>query len=96
MVQQGKIKLHHATVNQQKVIRIDLPLHIEAIANRAKALKDRKWDKERQFLYVPNKKEHLKDIFSKFKGLAWVDGKAFFDKTRQQFCQKTHPKAKSI
>lgn len=88
MVQQGKIKLYHAIVNQQKVIRIDLPVHIEAIAQRAKTLKGRKWDKEGQFLYVPNKKEQLKDIFSKFKGLAWVDVKAFFAKKEQPFTKK--------
>ena len=31
-------------------------------------------------MYVPNTKKHLRDIFSKFKGVAWVDGKAFFGK----------------
>ena len=80
MIQQGKISLHRATIGQDKVIRINMPLHVKEIANRAKMLKNRKWDKGDCFLYVPNSQDHLKDIFATFKGVAWIDTRAFFNK----------------
>jgi hypothetical protein len=87
MAHQGKIKLLHKKMDGQQFIRIDFPMHIEVFKSAVKHLKDRKWDKKGQFLYLPNTKEHLKDIFQKFKGIAWVDTTAFFAKK-----QKHQPK----
>jgi integrase/recombinase XerD len=80
MTHKGKVKILHAQVAGKKVIRIDLPMHVEEITSKAKTLDGRKWDKEHAFLFVPNTKMNLKQIFDTFKSVAWVDTKDFFKK----------------
>ena len=45
-----------------------------------KGLPEIKWSAKFNMAYVPNKKENIEIIFKTFKGIAWVDGKYFFDK----------------
>ena len=47
-----------------------------------KELNDVKWSSEFTMYYVPNNKANLNQIFSLFRGIAWVDSQYFFEKTR--------------
>jgi site-specific recombinase XerD len=80
-----KILLQHGYLNGRNIIKIGFDMGKKTIAEKAKALNDRKWHKEGGFLYVPNTREHLKNIFHTFKGTAWVEAGQFL---------KTGPKYK--
>ncbi|MGJ5643550.1 site-specific tyrosine recombinase/integron integrase [Formosa sp. S-31] len=47
-----------------------------------KELEDVKWSKEFTMFYIPNTRHNLNAIFKLFKGVAWIDTKYFFEKTR--------------
>jgi integrase/recombinase XerD len=59
----------------------------------AKTLKYKILDKNVPCLKIPNSPLHLKDVFSKFKGLAWIDSKALFNNRREKI-SRTHSKKK--
>jgi len=87
MTNQRKIILQHAQVQNRNVIQLQFDLKNPALTQKAKTLQDRKWNKEEAYLYVPNTKEHLKNIFSTFKGTAWVEARQFL-KTKPKFRRK--------
>ncbi|WMI64797.1 tyrosine-type recombinase/integrase [Aestuariibaculum sp. YM273] len=54
-----------------------------------KELEDVKWSKEFTMFYVRNTKANLDAIFKLFKGVAWIDTKYFFEKTRAKNLDET-------
>jgi len=88
------VRLQHVSVSGQNVIKVVFPLDAEPVKVAARQLLDRKWcEAAGGFLYVPNSPAHLKDIFRKFKGVAFVDGKQFFGGRAPK--QKQRPAAAS-
>lgn len=72
-----RIVLQHGHVNGKRIIKVSFDIKDPVLASCAKCLLDRKWDREGGFLYVPNTREHLKNIFNIFKGSAWVEAEQF-------------------
>ncbi|MCH4553552.1 site-specific tyrosine recombinase/integron integrase [Aestuariibaculum lutulentum] len=54
-----------------------------------KELEDVKWSKEFTMFYIRNTKANLDAIFKLFKGVAWIDTKYFFEKTRAKNLDET-------
>jgi len=76
-----RIVLAKEVISGQKVIKVSFDTGNPVLASCAKRLSGRKWYKEGGFLYVPNTKDNLKNIFSTFKGTAWVDAEQLFDRS---------------
>jgi site-specific recombinase XerD len=75
------ITLKNLLINEQKQIGMQFQSD-KVIHALLKELPDIKWSKEFSMAYVPNNKSNIKLIFSKFKGVAWVNGNSFFTKKR--------------
>ncbi|UZS00310.1 tyrosine-type recombinase/integrase [Chondrinema litorale] len=73
------IILQHEQVKGQRVIKICFDMDNSVLASCAKKLMHRKWNIDDGFLYVPNTKAHLKNIFNTFKGTAWVEAEDFLN-----------------
>lgn len=72
-----KITLRHLFVKNKKCI--GLQFHPNKVIHALiKELPQVKWDSEFEMIYVPNVEPNLNTIFSKFKGVAWVDCTYFF------------------
>lgn len=76
----GKITVHleHLMHASARCIAIAFPYNTELIAAVKKA--GAKWSKTQKRWYTPNTPENLRAIFQAFKGLAWVDSTALFNK----------------
>jgi site-specific recombinase XerD len=75
------ITLKNLLINEEKQIGIQFQPD-KVIHALLKELPNIKWSKEFGMAYVPNNKLNIKLIFSKFRGVAWVNGNAFFTKKR--------------
>ncbi|MEZ5004166.1 MAG: tyrosine-type recombinase/integrase [Chitinophagales bacterium] len=73
------ISLHHLMVDKQRSIGLQYYTN-KLIDEKAKALFLAKWSDEHQMIYIPNRKENLRSIYTTFKGIAWINGKNFFTK----------------
>jgi len=71
------ITLKHLLINEQKMIGLKF-YPDKVIQALVKELPCVKWSKTYQIAFVPNTKYNLNLIFSKFRGVAWVDSKYFF------------------
>lgn len=76
----GKTTVHleHLMRASERCIAIAFPYNTELIAAAKKA--GAKWSNTQKRWYTPNTPEHLRTIFQAFKGLAWVDSSALFNK----------------
>ncbi|MBA7572988.1 Tyrosine recombinase XerC [subsurface metagenome] len=74
---QNTIKLSHQKVDGTNMIAIHL-IKNEAILKVINQLKESKWSKNNDYLYLPNTKDNMKEIFDRFKGVAWIDCSSFF------------------
>lgn len=72
------VRLEHLVHATEHCIAIAFPYNTELIAAAKKA--EAKWSKTQKRWYTPNTPEHLRTIFQVFKGLAWVDTTALFNK----------------
>ncbi len=75
---QAQIKLFHLEHQQISYIGMYCPKNKEwekALLNIGA-----RWNKNREFLFIKNKPIYLKQIFSYFKGIAWVDMKSLLKK----------------
>lgn len=86
------LKLH---ITLKHLLIDDLPqIGLKFYANTTlqiliKELDDVKWSKEFTMFYVRNTKTNLNAIFKLFKGVAWIDTKYFFEKTRAKELDET-------
>ncbi len=73
------ITLVHLDIDGQS--RIGLRFDIASdVAPVAKTLTGRKWSHEHHCLHVANRPALLKEIFARFKGVAWIESRQFFKK----------------
>ncbi len=75
------ITLKHLLINEEKQIGIKFYPN-KLIQATLKELNGIKWSNEYGMAYVKNTQENLNAIFKEFKGIAWVNGTAFFPKNR--------------
>lgn len=82
------ITLKHLLINNCKYIGLQFYASkaIQVIVN---SLNEVRWSKEFNMYYVPNTKENLNGIFQLFRGIAWIDTKYFFEKSRAKALDET-------
>lgn len=78
-----KVYLKHLYHNKANQIAIEFDYDTGLIA-LVKTLAGAKWSQTHKTWYVQNNPANLKKIFEVFKGKAWVDGKALFNKKPTQ------------
>lgn len=77
------ITLKHLLIENKKFI--GLQFYSDKVLNSLiKELPLLEWSKEFNMYYVPNTSIYLDKIFSLFRGVAWVNGKFFFQNTRSK------------
>lgn len=74
------VRLEHLEHASQHCIALAFPYDTVLIAAAKKA--GARWSSTHKRWYTPNTPEHLRTIFQAFKGLAWVDTTALFNKPR--------------
>jgi len=71
------ITLKHLLIEDKK--QIGLKFYPDKVIQEIiKQLPDPKWSNEFGMAYIRNNKENLKEIFEKFRGVAWIDCRSFF------------------
>ncbi len=76
------IRLYRYNKPEGEMIAISFPMK-EPFKTLVKQLNGRRWCEERKQIYVKNTPENLGEIFNKFKGLAYIDTKEFFNRAKQ-------------
>ena len=82
------ITLKHLAIENKSYIGLKFYAN-KTIQILIKELNNIKWSSEFTMHYVPNNKTNLDQIFSLFKGVAWVDTQYFFEKTRAKELNET-------
>ena len=74
-----KITLKHLLINGEK--KIGLQFYPNKVLNAfVKGLPTIKWSDEFNMAYIPNNKTNINVLITTFRGVAWIDGKYFFNK----------------
>lgn len=69
---------------------IGLKYYVNKVINiLIKELNDVQWSTEFTMYYVPNNKTNIDQIFSLFKGIAWIDTQYFYEKSRAKALNET-------
>ena len=71
------ITLKHLLINNQKMIGLQF-YPDKVIQALIKELPNPKWSREFAMVYIIHTKENLNHVFEKFRGVAWINGNAFF------------------
>ena len=80
-----KIYLRKGYYYGTPILKVDFDMDDDLSKRLVKSFPGRKWCEEGSYLYVPNNKKVLKDIFRICKGKLWVDTSAVFNrKTPEQ------------
>ncbi|MDC9722331.1 MAG: tyrosine-type recombinase/integrase [Urechidicola sp.] len=82
------ITLKHLSIENKSFIGLKFYSN-KAVLIIVKGLNDVKWSTEFTMHYVPNNKTNLNQIFSLFKGIAWINTQYFFEKTRAKELNET-------
>jgi site-specific recombinase XerD len=77
-MQKDVIRLHHYITTEGEMIAITFPME-EPYKTLVKQLNGRRWCATNKWVYVKRTPENLREIFSKFKGVAWIDGRDYFN-----------------
>lgn len=77
------ITLKHLMIDNKKYIGLQFYAN-KALSIIVKELDSVDWSDEFNMYYVPNSKFYLDRIYSLFRGVAWIDSKYFFQKTRSK------------
>lgn len=77
------ITLKHLMVDNKKYIGLQFYAN-KALHIIVKELDSVDWSEEFNMYYVPNTKFNLNRIYTLFRGVAWIDSKYFFQKTRSK------------
>ncbi|GGW73227.1 site-specific recombinase XerD [Winogradskyella epiphytica] len=77
------IILKHLLIDNKKFIGLQFYTNkaLEVLVNQLDSVK---WSDTFNMYYIPNNRANLDSIYQIFKGVAWVDGKYFFQKTRSK------------
>ena len=74
-----RITLKHLLIKGEK--KIGLQFYPNKVLNAlVKGLPGVRWSNTLSMVHIPNTKENLNLIFNTFRGVAWIDGKYFYDK----------------
>jgi integrase/recombinase XerD len=73
------VKLHHYETEDGPMIAISFPM-TEPCKSLVKQLNGRRWCPVNKWIYVKNNPENLQEIFTRFKGIAWIDGRDYFSR----------------
>lgn len=82
------ITLKHLLIDSKPHIGLKFYAN-EGIQTIINELSGVKWSKEFSMYYVPNTKDNLNELFRFFKGIAWIDTKYFFERTRSKELNET-------
>lgn len=77
------ITLKHLLINDQRFIGLKFYTN-HALEVLVKTLNNVRWSEEFNMFYVPNQKLQLDEIYTVFRGVAWIDSKYFFQNTRSK------------
>jgi len=78
------VTLSRQYYNNENVIKISFTLSEHRVADIVKQIPNQKWSKKGQFVYAPNNRYVLKEIFRLFKGVAYVDAKNLFNNAQNR------------
>jgi len=87
---QFKVVLSPLIHRGERQIRIDFPKN-EVLIKAVRQIDGASWSSSNRCWYVQNKPDNLKRIFAVFKGLAWVDAKALFEKKEERADVRVKP-----
>ena len=73
-----QITLRHLLIDHKEVIGLQFYTD-ETIQRMIKTLPEVKWTNHHGMVYLPKSKENLNLIYQIFKGIAWINGKYYFD-----------------
>jgi site-specific recombinase XerD len=76
--QQKMLSLAHLLIKGEKQIGMKFYPN-KAIQEVVKKLPDVKWSRQYDMAYIKNNKSNVNLIFNRFRGIAWVNGKRFFN-----------------
>ncbi|WP_417873303.1 site-specific tyrosine recombinase/integron integrase [Xanthomarina gelatinilytica] len=77
------ITIKHLLIDNKKFIGLQFYSN-KALEILVKQLHKAMWSEEFNMYYVPNNKTHLDEVYDTFRGVAWIDSKYFFNKTRSK------------
>ncbi len=77
------IRLHRYETSEGAMIAISFPM-TEPYKSIVKQLTGRRWCEVNKWIYVKNTPGNLKEIFDRFRGIAWVDSRDFFNQSPEQ------------
>lgn len=77
------ITLRHISENNGAFIGLQFKTDkvIDALVNQLSGLL---WSETNTMYYIPNTKKQLDELFSLFKGIAWIDGRFFFERDKSK------------
>jgi integrase/recombinase XerD len=78
------VSLSRQYYNDENVIKISFPLSEHRVSDIVKQIPNQKWSKKGQFVYAPNNRYVLKEIFRLFKGVAYVDAENLFNNAQNR------------
>lgn len=74
------IRLHRYETSEGVMIAISFPMN-EPYKSVVKLLSGRRWCDVNKWVYVKNTPENLKEIFDRFREIAWIDSREFFNQS---------------
>jgi hypothetical protein len=77
MQPQKYITLKHLMIDGKRMIGLQF-YPDKVIQALIKQLPEVKWSKEHQLAYIPNRKDFLSQVYTTFRGVAWLNGKQFY------------------
>ncbi|MBT3302690.1 MAG: site-specific integrase [Bacteroidetes bacterium] len=78
-----KVILEPLRIEGNNYIKIKFP-YDELLVETVRQIKEATYNPEERFWYIINKPDNLKQIFSSFNGIAWVDSTAIFQKNTKK------------
>lgn len=77
------IRLHRYETTEGAMIAISFPM-AEPYKSLVKQLSGRRWCEVNKWVYVKNTPGNLKEIFDRFRGIAWIDSREFLSHALEQ------------
>ncbi|OHX64882.1 hypothetical protein [Flammeovirga pacifica] len=81
------IRLNPIKIKNQKFIKLSFPM-TDGMKKLVKTLPEVKWSKELECIFIPNSYKSIQNVFTTFKGIAWVDTKMVFQSNSKEELSK--------
>jgi len=89
------LNLEHLLIKGEK--QIGMKFYTDKIIQETiKKLPDVRWSNQYGMAYIKNNKANVNIIFNRFRGIAWVNGKIFFEKKKREIVEKVDLKEEKI